>query len=152
MCLIADASTFGDLLADPATEDAAPIHAWLERGGTLVYSTGGKFGIEVERSRNLKRRLEVYVRAGKARLIPHRRLAEDEASLSNRPDLRSNDPHVLALARESGTRLLFTRDAALMADFKNKTLIDRPRGKVYSGASNRSLLTRSVCKPPPTRN
>ena len=152
MCLIADASTFGDLLAEPTTDDAAPIQTWLERGGTLVYSTGGKFGIEVERSPNLKRRLEDYVRAGKARLVPHRRFAEDEADLSNRPDLRSNDAHVLALARASRTRLLFTRDAGLMADFKNKALIDRPRGKVYSSASNSGLLTRSVCKPPPTRN
>lgn len=148
MCLIADASTFGDLLADPTTDDAAPIRTWLERGGTLVYSTGGKFGAEVERSPALKRRLEVYYQAGKARPVPYQRLAEDEASLSDRPALRSNDPHVLALARASGTRLLFTRDAALMADFENKALIDRPRGKVYSSASNSGLLKRSVCGPP----
>lgn len=147
MCLIADASTFGDLLADPTTDDAAPIRIWLERGGTLVYSTGGKFGTEIERSPKLKRRLEVYYQAGRARLVPYERLAEDEASLSTRTDLRSNDPHVLALARASGTRLLFTRDAALMADFKNKALIDRPRGKVYSSASNSRLLKPSVCRP-----
>ncbi len=148
MCLIADAATFGDLLSDPTTDDAVPIQTWLDRGGTLVYSTGGKFGAEVERSPNLKRRLEVYVRAGKARLVRYERLAADEASLSTRPDLRSDDPHVLALARASGTRLLFTRDAALMADFKNKALIDRPRGKVYASASNSGLLKRSVCRPP----
>ena len=74
MCLIADASTFGDLLAVPATADAAPIHAWLQRGGTLVYSTGGRLGVEVERSPHLKRKLLDYVRAGRARLIPPRRV------------------------------------------------------------------------------
>ncbi len=145
MCLIADASTFGDLLAVPATADAAPIHAWLQRGGTLVYSTGGRLGAEVERSPHLKRKLLDYVRAGRARLIPHEGFAEDEQALSGRSDLRSNDSHVLALARASGTRLLYTRDEALKSDFKNKEIIDRPRGRIYSRASNRRLVTRSVC-------
>lgn len=145
MCLIADASTFGELLADPVTEDAAPIHAWLARGGTLVYSNGGRFGAEIERSPNLKRRLGDYVRAGKARLVPFEQFVDDERALSAQSVLRSNDPHVLALARASGTRLLYTEDEQLKRDFKNKEIIDSPRGKVYSRASNRRLLTRSAC-------
>ena len=34
-----------------------------------------------------------------------------------------------------------------MDDFKNKELIDRPRGKVYSRAANADLLARAACAP-----
>ena len=60
-------------------------------------------------------------------------------------NLRSDDPHVLALARTAGVRLLYTGDRDLMADFKNKELIDRPRGRVYTGAANAPLLTAVAC-------
>lgn len=60
-------------------------------------------------------------------------------------DRRSDDPHVLALARATGVRLLYTGDPGLIADFKDKKFIDQPRGKVYSSAANAQLLTRTVC-------
>ena len=60
--------------------------------------------------------------------------------------MKSNDPHILALARASGARLVYTGDGKLIADFKNKRLIDGPRGKIYTGASNVRLLNRSVCR------
>ena len=62
-----------------------------------------------------------------------------------RRDRRSDDPHVLALARVSGVRLLYRADKDLIADFKDKRFIDNPRGRVYSSAANASLLARSVC-------
>lgn len=39
-----------------------------------------------------------------------------------------------------------TGDNDLIADFKNKQFIGKPRGKVYSGSANADLLTRSACK------
>lgn len=146
MCMIVDANRLADFLADPVREDAAPVRKWLDRGAdVLVYSTGGQYGAELDKSPNLKRKLLDYARRGRAKLIQPERLAEDERGLSRRSDLHSNDPHVLALARESRARLLFTSDAGLMADFKTKELIDNPRGKVYSGAANQRLLTKTVC-------
>ena len=152
--MIVDANRLGKFLADPIKDDAAPIHDWLERGwGSVIYSTGGQYGTELSRSPNLKRKLEDYARQGRARLIPPEEFASDERALARRGDLKSNDPHVLALARASGARLLYTRDDDLMIDFKNKALIDDPRGKVYRRASHRRLLTRSTCRPSPrTRN
>lgn len=52
----------------------------------------------------------------------------------------SNDRHVIALARVSGARLLFSADEPLHADFKNKTIIDNPRGKIYSSAKHEKIL------------
>lgn len=142
MCIIVDADRLGTFLADPVHEDAAPIREWLDRrGGRIVYSTGGKFAHEI--GRRLRIKLADYVRAGKAAYVPPERFVDDEIAL--RPMIRSNDPHVLALARATGVRLLYTGDGNLGRDFKDKRFIDRPRGKVYSRAGNADLLTRSTC-------
>ena len=144
MCLIIDANRLGAFLSDPAHEDAAPIRNWLDRrGGRIVYSTGGAFATEVGRGTRAK--LLAYSQAGKAQLVSADRFVDDERSLRERTDLRSDDPHVLALARWARVRLLYTADADLIADFKNKQFIDHPRGKVYSRAANARLLTRTAC-------
>ena len=144
MCIIVDASCLGEFLSDPVNEDAAPIHKWLtNRGGRIIYSTGGAFEREVGRQQ--RNRLTAYVRAGQARVIPAGQFASDEQALRARTDRRSDDPHVLALARATSVRLLYTNDRNLIEDFKNKKFIDHPRGKVYSRAANAGLLTRAVC-------
>ena len=56
----------------------------------------------------------------------------DKLSGELEQDCRSNDPHIIALARLSGTRLLYSNDRALQKDFKDKNLIDRPRGTVFT--------------------
>ena len=143
MCIIVDNNKLNVFLADPADEDSMPVRKWLDRGaGSIVYSTGGKFA---EIPGRAKAKLARYVQAGKARRIPGNLFADDERDLKARADVRSDDPHVLALARATGVRLLYTADGKLKSDFKNKNIIDRPRGKVYSGARNAALLTRSVC-------
>ena len=147
MCIIVDTNKLGTFLAQPADEDSRPIRRWLDRGGgSIVYSTGGKFAEEIQG--RLRARLADYVRAGRAKLIPESRFIDDERDLKARANLRSDDPHVLALARAAGVRLLYTADRNLISDFKDKRFIDQPRGKVYSGAHNAGLLTGSVCPSP----
>lgn len=151
MCIIVDANRLGRLLAEPPDEDAVPIQRWLQRaGGTLVYSTGGKF--EQELGGKARRQLAIYRRAGKARLISADRLAEEERRLQQGGQMKSDDPHVLALALESGARLLFTGDKRLIADFKDAKLIAKPRGRVYSSVANKRLLTSTVCTSKRARN
>ena len=147
MCIIVDTNKLGDFLADPVSEDSRPIHDWLKRGkGSIVYSTDGRFAAEI-RGR-ARARLADYVRAGRATLIPGSRFSDDERNLKTRANLRSDDPHVLALARAAGVRLLYTADHDLISDFTDKRVIDRPRGRVYSGARNAALLTGSACARP----
>ncbi len=145
MCMIIDANRLGVFLSDQMAEDAKPIHGWLNKGwGNLVYSTGGAFADEIcGRSR---KKLAGYAQAGRATVIPAGEFEEDEQQLRDNEAVRSDDPHVLALARLSGARVLYTGDHALTQDFKDKQLIDKPRGKVYSSAKNANLLTQSTCK------
>ena len=104
MCIIVDANKLGGFLA------RSP------QAGILIYSTGGKFAREL--GCNAKRKLADYYRAGKVRLVPTNRFAEDEAALEVSDQLRSDDPHVLPLARESGARLLYTGDEDFITDFE----------------------------------
>ena len=146
MCIIVDANRLGKVLAEPADEDAAPIREWLNRkGGSILYSTGGAFAGELGHEAKIK--LKDYSRAGKAKLFPASKFEHDLRDLQAQGGFRSNDPHILALARASRARLLYTGDRNLIADFKDKRFIDNPRGKIYSGVANANLLTRSTCAP-----
>ena len=133
----------GALLSDPTAAGAAPIRRWLHQGGRIVYSTGGAFGREV--GRRMRDRLLDYARAGRAEYVPAGQFADDERILRDRPDLRSDDAHVLALARKTGVRLLYTGDRDLIEDFKDKQFIDRPRGRVYTRAASARLLAAAAC-------
>ena len=57
---------------------------------------------------------------------------EREEELSREGRCLSNDAHIIALGQISGARLLYSNDKKLHVDFKNKLLIDEPRGKIYS--------------------
>ena len=145
MCIIIDANRLGVFLSDQMAEDEKAIHGWLNKGwGNLVYSTGGAFANEVGGRSRAK--LAKFVQAGRATVIPAEEFEEVERRLRDNKAVRSDDPHVLALAIHSRARVLYTGDQNLIRDFKNKQLIDKPRGKVYSGARNARLLTRSTCQ------
>ena len=54
--------------------------------------------------------------------------------------LRSDDAHIIALARIGRVRILCSFDGDLQKDFKNKRLIDSPRGRIYLGSKHNHLL------------
>ena len=142
MCIIVDTNKLAEFFKIPASEDAAPVRRWLHDRGALVFGVGGRFG---EIGGRIQRQLRDLVQAGRARPVPAAELDQDMRDLEAAGQLRSNDPHILALARVSGARLLYTADQALIADFKNKRIVD-PRGKVYSGAGNARLLASASCR------
>lgn len=145
MCMIVDTSRMADLLAEPAKEDATPVRRWVDGGaGNLVYTTGDKFDQEMtDRALDW---LSEREKAGRAKLILPASVQSEVRRLESLNRLRSDDAHVLALARVSGARLLYTRDKALMDDFRDPEIVPRPRGKIYSGAKNARLLTANACR------
>lgn len=143
MCLIVDANRLGDFLTEPPKDDVQPIRRWLATGGKIVYATGGKFAEEI--GIRARARLAELYRSGRAIYVPDADFRAVAEELDGQ--VRSDDPHVLALARSSGARVLYTHDQALIDDFTDKDIISRPRGKVYVGANNSDLLERwANCK------
>lgn len=136
--MIVDANVLGMFLLQSKNPDTAPIHEWLQRGwGSIVYSTGGQFDTDIA-PRN-RERLAGLVRAGRARLVPRERVEPHEVEFGN---IRSNDPHILALARAASVRLLYTRDGKLRSDFTDEKFIG---GAIYRDHEDAGLLTEDAC-------
>ena len=145
--MIVDASVVGEMFSGDDASAGKAILNWLnDRKGTLV--VGGKLLKELNRGSN---KFAEWARQALLREVMRR---VEDTKVDRRTKLliedgncKSNDPHVIALAQLGGARLLYSKDEDLQQDFKNKTLIDTPRGKVYptsrsknSAASRRRLL------------
>lgn len=129
MCVIVDANALSAVFAEPTQDDFQALVDWLFKGaGALVY--GGRLLNELERVSQARRAVAALNRAGRATQVPAPDVDSEERRLSSKA-LKSNDGHVIALARVSGARTLCSGDIALQADFRNPGLIGQPRGHVY---------------------
>ena len=129
MCAILDANVAHEVFTANQTGAGREFLRWLtKRQGRLA--VGGKLRRELARHRAAKRWIVEGIRAGRVRAAKDDdvdRLTEELAG-----SCRSDDPHVIALARVSGARLLYSNDRALQQDFGDKELLKHPRGKVFS--------------------
>jgi hypothetical protein len=133
-CIIIDANCGGEF--NPVAKDAAPILKWLLCGKGVAIS-GGKLKKELLGC-SFKELYQTLVLAGRLFEVDSKRIESEILSIEGK--LTSNDAHVIAIARLSDCRLLFSRDKGLQTDFKKKSLIDHPRGKVYSLHTHARLL------------
>ena len=138
MCLVIDSNVSHELATAPPSRDAVPVIAWLKsRAGQLAL--GGKLTDELRKTQ-FRRLLLEFVRNGTAKIYPTAEVFAETRRLELLRACGSNDAHIVALARVAGCRLIFTRDQALQRDIKNKSLLDKPRGKVYSSYQTKDLL------------
>jgi hypothetical protein len=139
LCLIIDANKTADFLNKPSHPDHVPIYAWIESGRGMI-PLGGQLAREILRIRNAQRYFRELLRAGRARRYPDERVDADEAAVRDTGLCVSDDPHVIALARVSGARVLFSEDRDLWDDFRNPQLVPRPVGKIYRRAEHVAIL------------
>ena len=128
MCAVVDASVADQVFGRNRPEAGVEFFEWIKKGrGRLV--AGGKLLEELNRT-SARDWAREAVNAGRIRKVNNAEV--DEMTEELRDSCNSDDPHVLALALISGARLLYSNDKNLIQDFKTKSLIDQPRGKVYS--------------------
>ena len=101
---------------------------------------GGYLTQEYAANRSVLRMVYTLDRAGRVVVVPDARVAAAAGAVAAEGTAISNDTHLLGLARESGARVLCSEDRDLRADFKNKQLVDGPRGKVYSKTGHGKVL------------
>lgn len=132
MCAIIDANVVHEVFGKSSPEAGKEFLYWVNRGrGRLV--AGGKLLNELENaSGDFKKWVLQAKISGKIRFIEKGQVNAQEQGLRHTSVCSSNDSHIIALAQVSGARLLYSNDRKLQQDFKNKGLIDNPRGKVYS--------------------
>ena len=133
MCAIVDTNVYHEVFSAGSQSDAGRyFYDWLMRrnGGTIV--SGGEHLRELNRIADFKRVFGERLLAGRARRIPDEVVDAETDALQSQGVCNSNDEHVLALARVSGARLLFTNDDALQDDFRNRRVVGGTRGRVYT--------------------
>ena len=142
MCAIVDANVVSEVFGSNLPPAGEKFFDWLNQGsGRLV--VGGKLLEDLEQgSAEFRRWGQEAQLAGRMRIANKSEVDARTEQIQSEGAIRSNDPHVIALAQVSGARLLYSNDGNLQKDLNNKRLIDAPRGKVYSTSRSGSFLPR----------
>jgi predicted nucleic acid-binding protein len=144
MCVLVDTNVAHRVLLGRNDPDYKVVYAAL-MSKRLVLVYGGPLVKEYNRNTEVRRTVLSLERAGMALRISESLIAEEITWLERNEHCLSNDPHIIALARVSGARLLCSNDGDLGQDFTNKALVDHPRGKIYKSIDHRHLL-RKPCR------
>lgn len=150
MCAILDANVAHQTFGRGRLPAGVAFRKWIDSGkGKLV--VGGKLRQELCDA-GCEEWLQGAILAGDAKSIDDEKVDTEAETLEDQGLCRSDDPHVIALARLGGARLLYSNDKKLHRDFKDKNLIDSPQGKIYSTlrsdkltTSKRTLLRQNAC-------
>jgi hypothetical protein len=146
MCLIVDTNVAHKILLRIDDPDFKDVHARLfavkQPAAALVY--GGRLAREYAGNDRIRRVVLALERNGAAIRISNN-LVEGETAWAVASGLcRSDDPHIIGLARAANVRLLCSHDRELHTDFTNGALLGNPRGKVFQTRRHRPLL-REFC-------
>lgn len=138
MCAIMDNNVRHEVFGNSDTQTPAGKHflEWLEGQNRIhgILVIGGELKRELgeyDRFRNWAKRAILF---GRVREINDGSVDNETKDLQTQDICKSNDEHILALARVSDTRLLFTNDRSLQDDFGDGSIVNNPRGQIYTTA------------------
>ncbi len=152
MCLVVDTNVAPDVFAAPATGPFRAVYDALKRGRAVAVIGGTRMRFEYERLRSIQPIILELDRAGRCRQLDDGAVDGEAMHLTREGLCRSDDEHILAVARVSGVRLLCSNDTDLHADFTNPRILS-PKGSVYQNASHRRLIAKHCSRrrrPPAT--
>lgn len=141
MCIILDVNCISKF-KNPTDEDMEPVWDWLERkNGKIVYAYTEQFNKEWDEGGGYQLRRDLQ-RRGKFKERLAQEVQEKADELEQSDILRSDDPHIIALAIIAEVKVLVSNDRRLHEDFKNRNLVG---GKVYQRKSHSRLLRNDTC-------
>lgn len=137
MCIILDANRYSAFL-DPTNEDMKPVRDWIRnKNGKIAWSRTEKLEQELEDYPKMRKQFDQYREIGILKIYK----PEDiKTKRENLPNLKSDDPDIIALAQVSGVALLISNDKRLHADFKEII-----KGKIYQTKQHKDLLKKDLC-------
>ena len=153
MCAIIDANVGHEVFGNNQSPAGKFFLNWLLHKGGAKLAVGGKLWAELNSYSKFQPLFADLLRRSKVVKCDDDSVNAEAASIDD--ICRSNDSHVIALARISGARLLYSNDLDLHKDFKNPRIINEPRGRIYTTVKNnditrahRTLLNRKdLCAP-----
>ena len=130
MCAIIDANVRDQVFGESRPPAGEFLFNWLNSGKTgAKLVVGGELIRELSKSQAFNAWLQAALQFGRAQTIPDEKVEAATRELESQQICSSNDAHVVALAKVSGARLLFTNDRDLQRDFKNRQILG---GSIYS--------------------
>lgn len=156
MCAILDNSARDEVFGDSPTARGRLFHEWINQGKGRLVIGGTKLREELGGSArqpgsvNFRRWLPTAIRLGLVTQPDNDAVVDAAAdNIEAQGVCLSDDPHVLALAQDTGARLLYSNDEALRQDFTNRAIIGGVRGKIYPSTDYRAFLNdrrnRNLC-------
>ena len=150
MCAIIDANVIDEAFGRRPPPAAIRFIDWIDSRKGRFTVGGSKYREELATSpQNFKEWAIEALKSGKIITVDDAKIDNKIAQLVKDGRCKSNDQHIIALAQLGGARLLYSNDRGLHQDFRDKRLVDNPRGKVYTTKENpdftsihRSLLRR----------
>lgn len=152
MCAIIDANVIHEVFGSKRTEAGKKFLDWINGGsGRLI--CGGELLEELKKRKNKRGKKSSSVKEDSSERFEEwakkalysgrmKNMNEEEVETKmtqiRKKSIRSNDPHILALALASGARLLYSNDKKLHKDFKNRDLIS-PAGFIYSTVKSKEF-------------
>lgn len=131
MCLILDNSARDNVFSrHSGTPVGRQLLEWLDEFRTSLV-VGGKLYDELAGSRVFKVWAANAIKDGRLRFVRRDVVDRETTDLKNDWRGKSDDEHVIALARVSRARVLHAHDSGLRDDFRNPALVSNPRGKLY---------------------
>ena len=157
MCAILDNSTRDEVFGDTPTNRGRLFYEWINRGQGRLAIGGAKLREELGGSTqqpgsvNFRRWLPTAIIRGLVTQPDDDAVVDAAArNIEAQGICLSNDSHVLALAQDTGARLLYSNDEALRQDFTNPAIIGGVRGKIYPNTGYRDFLNdrrnRRLCR------
>ena len=153
MCAIVDNNVANEVFGSRPPEAGKRFRRWLDdRKGRLV--VGGKLLRELSGNSGFREWFQQNELSGRLRQVKSSQVKTQEQKIREASLCQSDDEHVVALALVSGARLLYTNDAALIKDFKNRQIVANPSGKIYTmvkanrftSTHRRLLALRNLCR------
>ena len=136
MCAILDANLVGEVFKPDPDPAARHFFDWMQQRRCRLV-VGGKLRRELHQ-------VEAFLDWAVDAALDGRLQSVDDGvvdtmtqSLLDNEGCQSDDEHVIALARASGSRLLFSSDSDLQVDFRNDSLL-RPRGRLLPQGKTRN--------------
>ena len=150
MCLIVDVNIAHRVFPKERAKDPdfGPVHKALFGNGAGAYTRvviGGQLTREYEQMAQTWNLVVQLEKAGRVMKVREDSVKSETERLRKKKLCKSDDPHVIALARVGHVRLLCTLDDDLTDDFKDAGLISNPRGKVYRNSDHEKLI-RERCR------
>lgn len=150
MCAIVDANCWHEVFSRTRPAAGEAFYRWIERGHGRALVGGGLLRDELAKGHEGMRLILELQLMGMVVRVDDAEVDEAEAEIEKGGLCRSNDAHIVALARVGGATLLYSNDGALHQDFTNPDLLKG--GRVYSTqrhkdlrASHKRLLEQHRC-------